>query len=106
MTETEEFRSKLRDLAEARLSLYLWEMDVEFYNKLIANKDNWRAGYIPNQACFAVFPQTANGDVIVGPFTVVKWRRSELYALGFETQAMNAMKHDAWEIGFEQWADA
>ena len=105
-TETETARSKLRDFAEARLSLYVREMGEDFYGKLVANKENWRAGYLPAHNCFAVFPQTAKGDIIVGPFTVVKWSVSEIKAVGFETCGVEAMKHEARSVGFEQWAAA
>jgi hypothetical protein len=103
MIETEAFRSKLRDLAESRLSLYIREMGEDFYGKLTANKANWRAGYLPAHDVFAVFPQTAKGDVIVGPFTVVKWKYLELYDLG---EGREALMHEADAVGFEQWAAA
>jgi hypothetical protein len=87
--ETEEFRSKLRDLAEAKLRLYLPEMGPEFFNKLVANKANWRAGYCkyPGWGCYGVFPQTAftrevKGEYIVGPFTALKWTKLELEVWG------------------------
>jgi hypothetical protein len=87
MAETEAFRSKLRDLAEAKLRLYLPEMGEEFFNRLVANKANWRAGYAVNWDCYAVFPQTAftrevRGEYIVGPFTALKWTRLELEVWG------------------------
>jgi hypothetical protein len=105
-TETEAARSKLRDLAESRLSLYIREMGEDFYGKLIANKANWRAGYLPAHDVYAVFPQTAKGDIIVGPFTVVKWSCAEVRALGLEPQSVEAMRHEARQVGFEQWAAA
>lgn len=87
--EAEAFRSKLRDLAEAKLRLYLPEMGPEFFAKLLANKANWSAGYARYEGwgCWAVIPQTAftrevKGEYIVGPFTALKWTDEELKALG------------------------
>jgi hypothetical protein len=106
MTETEAFRSKLRDLAEARLSLYIREMGEDFYGKLVANKANWRAGYLPAHDCFAVFPQTDKGHVIVGPFTVVKWTYLELWLQDVTAAELVALQEEARSVGFEQWAAA
>lgn len=93
--ETEAFRNKLRDLAEAKLRLYLPEMGQEFFDELVANKANWRAGRIEygfnpayrHLGCYAVIPQTAftsevKGKCILGPFTALKWTDEELKALG------------------------
>jgi hypothetical protein len=103
VTETEAARSKLRDLAEARLSLYIREMGEDFYAKLIANKANWRAGYLPAHNVFAVFPQTDKGQVIVGPFTVLKWTDYDLYVLGFPSGDCLALENEARSVGFELW---
>ena len=99
-------RNKLREIAEDRLSLYIREMGQEFYDKLVANKANWRAGYLPAHGCFAVFPQTANGDIIVGPFTVVKWTMHELEVLGISTTELCVVMDEARAVGFEKWAAA
>lgn len=96
MSETEAFRNKLRDLAEAKLRLYLPEMGPEFFAKLVANKANWQAGYAVGWDCYCVIPQTAftrevKGEYIVGPFTALKWSREDLVAL-------RVLKED-WVIG-------
>jgi hypothetical protein len=106
MIETESFRNKLRDLAEIRLSLYVREMGEDFYGKLIANKANWRAGYVPADDTYWVTPQTAKGDIIVGPFTVVRWTHGELVALGFPPNGLDALVDEARSVGFEKWASA
>jgi hypothetical protein len=105
MTETESARSKLRDLAESRLSLYVREMGEDFYAKLIAAKANWRAGYLPAHDVFAVFPQTGKGQIVVGPFTVVKWKDEELLDRGVPSADLSALMREAAETGFEQWAN-
>lgn len=105
-TETEAARSRLRDLAEARLSLYVREMGEDFYAHLVANKANWRAGYVPADDQFWVCPQTDKGQIIVGPFTVVKWRWGELVALGVDQAGLDAMVEEARKVGFERWASA
>jgi hypothetical protein len=99
----EQAKAKLRDLAEARLSLYTREMGREFYDRLLANKANWRAGYLPAQDCFAVFPQTDKGQVIVGPFTVVKLTHVEIWR-DIGTEEMDALRGEARQAGFEHWA--
>jgi hypothetical protein len=99
-------KDKLRDLAAARLSLYVREMGEEFFGKLVANKANWRAGYLPAHDCYAVFPQTAQGGVIVGPFTVVKWKHLELWLQDVTGTELAALKDEARQVGFEQWAAA
>jgi hypothetical protein len=104
--QVEASRSKLRDLAEARLSLYVREMGEDFYGKLVANKANWRAGYLPAHNVYAVFPQTAKGDVIVGPFTVVKWTHLEVRRLGLDRDECIALEDEVRGVGFEQWAAA
>jgi hypothetical protein len=104
-TEIEAFRSKLRDIAEARLSLYIREMGEDFYGKLVANKANWRAGYLPAHGVFAVFPQTVKGDVIVGPMTVVKWTDEELRDLGVPSEDLSDLMREAANVGFQLWAN-
>lgn len=105
----EKTKDTLRDLAEARLALYVPEMGDEFFAALVANKANWRAGYLPAQDCFAVFPQTDKGHVIVGPFTVVKFRPIEA-ARGWGRivfkEELDALRDEARRVGFEQWAAA
>lgn len=96
-------KAKLRDLAEARLSLYVREMGQEFYDKLVANKANWRAGYVPAHDCYWCTPQTADGRIIVGPFTVVKWTWHELRERGVPCDALDVLVQGARDTGFEQW---
>lgn len=102
----EEAKNKLRDLAQRRLSLYIREMGREFYEKLVANKLNWRAGYVPAHDEFWVLPQTDDGHIIVGPFTVVKWKHLELWLQGVTGAELAALKDEARQVGFEQWAAA
>jgi hypothetical protein len=97
-------RSKLRDLAEARLSLYIKEMGREFYERLIANKANWRAGYVPADDCFWCTPQTADGHIIVGPFTVVKWSAHEAWRGCLRRDEQDVLREEARQAGFEKWA--
>ena len=101
--ETETARSKLRDLAEARLSLYVREMGEDFYGKLIANTANWRAGYVPADDCYWCTPQTDMGQIIVGPFTVIRWGHNELLALGVLVEQLDALAAEANRVGFEKW---
>lgn len=100
----EEARDKLRDLAEARLSLYVREMGEEFYGKLVANKANWRAGYVPAHDCYWCTPQTADGRIIVGPLTVVKWTYLELWLQDVTAAELVALQEEARQGGFEHWA--
>lgn len=80
--ETEAFRDHLRDLALIRLNLYLREIGDEFFAKLVANRANWRAGYVPAHDCYWCTPRTADGNYLVGPFTAIKWTKQELKMLG------------------------
>ena len=98
-------KDKLRDLAEARLSLYVWEMGEEFFAKLVANKANWRVGYVPQHDCYWVLPQTDKGRIVVGPFTAVKWPHNELLQLAVPVEYLYALVDEAKRTGFEQWAN-
>jgi hypothetical protein len=104
VAKTEAFHSKLRDLAESRLSLYIREMGEDFYAKLIANKANWRAGYVPAHDCYWCIPQTDKGLYVVGPFTAVKWTEMELEAFGVVTdraRALDELTAVSQELGLE-----
>jgi hypothetical protein len=102
--ELEAARSKLRDLAEARLSLYVREMGEEFYGKLTARKADWRAGYVPAHDCYWVIPQSFEGHFVYGPFTAVKWAHNELLALGVSVECLCALVDEAKRVGFEKQA--